>query len=119
MNPSTNHPPLPVRNYDSNERHHAFFLKRAIPGCEARGQTVLTASRAGASGPQDGLADLRAVAPRHIIGECEAKMARYQAVIDAGGDIQEIIRWKVCSGPVPTLSMKAASAVGPSVLSMR
>jgi hypothetical protein len=33
------------------------------------------------------------VQARHIIRECEAKMARYQAVIDAGGDIQEIIRW--------------------------
>ena len=27
--------------------------------------------------------------------------------------------WKVQSGPMPTLSKKAASAVGPSVLSMR
>ena len=30
---------------------------------------------------------------RHVIGECEAKMARYQAAIDAGGDIHEISRW--------------------------
>jgi hypothetical protein len=30
---------------------------------------------------------------QHIIRDCEAKMARCQAAIDVGGDIQEISRW--------------------------
>jgi site-specific DNA recombinase len=33
------------------------------------------------------------VKARHIIHECQAKMARYQAAIDAGADVQEISRW--------------------------
>ena len=33
------------------------------------------------------------VQARQIIRDCEAKMARYQAAIDAGADIQEVISW--------------------------
>jgi hypothetical protein len=33
------------------------------------------------------------VQARQILQECQAKMARYQAAIDAGADIQEVSRW--------------------------
>jgi hypothetical protein len=41
------------------------------------------------------------VEARHIIRECEAKMACHQAVIGSGGDIQEISLPSYGRSPVP------------------
>jgi site-specific DNA recombinase len=49
---------------------------------------VLTAAQDNPAEEQHAL-----VQARHVIRECETKMARYQAAIDAGGDIQEVSRW--------------------------
>jgi hypothetical protein len=43
---------------------------------------------------QDGLGSEEATAEAHaVIRECDTKMARYRAAIDAGGDIEEITQW--------------------------
>ena len=53
-------------------------------------ESTIEAMAAAQADPDDGQA---AAATRQMIADCDTKMARYRAAIDAGGDLEEITGW--------------------------